>query len=329
MISASVRVPDVLLREAGGGGPPPSTEILSATLGDSVFTFGQVDIYVTGGATGAYYSRDGAAPVWVPLSGGKSRCSITDSGGGAAVPVEIWAGTNADTSVNGKISQIHTVGSNQGWITIDASECTAVDTFSFPYTPTLTSVNVSGNPIGSFTVNSNPNLATLDTTGCSSFTIVQLWGSPLITSFDSGSSASLSLINVGGCTGLTSLSLLNCPLLNYIEITGTGLTSLDLSEMSLVGEYIYIHNNSSLATLIVPTGFEMTDHTSTSYRTLDITNNALTSGALDDIYIAVADVTAYSYSHIIQVGGNAGAAGSNPSLCTTSPNKNWIVVGAP
>jgi Leucine-rich repeat (LRR) protein len=165
-------------------------------------------------------------------------------------------------------------------------------------TGTITYLDCSGN-----------QLTSLDVSGATSLTGLNCSGNPL-TSLDVSGTA-LTRLNVEGM-GLESLSVSGCTNMEELQCQENQLTSLDASGCTAL-QALYCHENR-LTSLDV--------NGCTALRLLVCLDNQLTAFALDDLF---GTLHSNPGTKTINVGGNPGSNGCNPSIATS---KGWVVEGA-
>ncbi len=122
------------------------------------------------------------------------------------------------------------------------------------------------------------------------------------------SNGSLTSLTVGTQTALINLMVSSNPSLETLDLTGIPV-SLSTS--------VSLTYNYTLYQIVLPTGFIIAN----SSATLDVSNNYMGSGYLDDLFTALGDVSSY-YGVTVAIYGNPGEGSCDPSIATA---KYWSV----
>ena len=221
--------------------------------------------------------------------------------------------------------------------TLDLSHCLLLSTLTFSNggNTNLISVDISNTLLTSFTVTDQNNLTKLNATNCTA-----------LTSLDCHSNVALNALNVTGCINLTtlncqydgapglSLDLSTCRNLNSLNVGNiTGMTSINVSGTAISSLDVSYH--TSLTSIIASNCTSLTSLTCLSCNTvtslsvsgcpllasLNAKWNLLSSASINAIFTALPDRTSTT-AGAITVSSNTGTAGDTPSIATA---KNWTV----
>jgi len=253
------------------------------------------------------------------------------------------------------IGYTFTIGNNPDLETIiwpTTRHTSSIRTFSIMTNPKITEVNLdSFNLSGTYgiTITGNSMLTTIinDTSNViksNSASGIVLQDNPALTSIDISNMDSGNSLQLQDCTSLTSVTFGSSHRFNFIYLTNTAITTLDLSTVDLTsGPYIYAENSAletyvglTLGTSVTKSlmfngaqisSFDIKDqHLMSSSNSIDVRNNNMTTAEVDAFLINVADGPGLdNEARILITEGNEPRSSASDVAYNSLIGEDWVI----